>query len=136
MDKKPIDITLFQQAQQRSEPFTYQMHSNNLVGLAVEAIQLAKLVATEERDLEAIRTHHELRMQFLERTHEEILIDVQSRYTERAQIIDAIKEYAKMLVTAGEYGAAQQIMMQLAALLTSESPLATALNLRAKRLEE
>jgi hypothetical protein len=131
--KKSVEVQVLS-AQNRSKPIPFTLHSTELFGLLVESVQLAKLIATEKRDLEAIRADYALRSQFLENLHKETLTFLENEYKERSQIIAAINENGKLLIVAGEYNAAQQIMNRLTDFIANNSPLKTALELRNSKL--
>ena len=128
-NQKSLEIQVLD-AQNRAKPIPFTLHSTELFGLLVETIQLAKLVATEKRDLEAIRANYELRSQYLENLHTETLSFLENEYKERSQIISAISENAKLLILSGEYQAGQQIMNRLTDFIMNNSPLKSALELR------
>lgn len=122
------------QAQDRSRPVPFTLRAGDLYGLLSETIQLVKLVATKEKDLEAIRTDHALRSRHLENLHKETMLLIEKKYNERSQMIAGINENSKLLIAAGEYAAAQQIMNRLADFLSNNNPLREALEFRNSQL--
>lgn len=109
-------------------PFAFQ--STELFGLLAESLQLVRLIATEKRDLKMIRNNYRLRQQYLENIHLEVLAFMEHAYRERSLIISAISENTKLLITVGEFDAAQHIMNRLTDFIAANSPLKTALDLR------
>lgn len=118
----------------RAQPASFTLNSSDLTGLLIEAIQLAKLVTTEQRDLEVIRNEYTLKSQYLEQKHTEIITMIEKEYEGRAQIIGAINARAEQLISSGQYDAAQVILNRMIDIIESGSPLRSAMELRNQRL--
>jgi hypothetical protein len=129
MKNTTTKITLFA-ARERAMPFQHNLNSVDIVTLAMESIQLAKLVATEQRDLEAIRTDYILKEQFLRNMHEEAITYMEKTYKERSQMIDVINQNAQLLIKFGEYAAAKEVITRLTEFISSNSPLRAISDLR------
>lgn len=99
--------------------FPFQLNSGDLASLAIESLQLAQILATEERDLAAIRSNHELRAKFLDQTHEKAMRELDVLMSRQSQIISVIEATAQTLIQAGEYQIAKQLMERLIVLLAS-----------------
>lgn len=129
MNYRRSDVVLFQ-ARERAMPFQVTLNSADIVSLAMESIQLAKLVATEQRDLEAIRSDHALKAQYLHNLHEEVITYMGNTYKERSQMIEVINQNAQLLIKCGEYAAAKEIMTRLTEFMSNNSPLRSVAELR------
>lgn len=129
MKNRQSDVILFQ-ARERAMPFQVSLSSADIVSLAMESLQLAKLVATEQRDLEAIRADHIAKAQFLRNLHEEVITFMENTYKERSQMIDVINQNAQLLIKCGEYAAAKEIMTRLTEFMSNNSPLRSVAELR------
>ena len=125
---RPLDLAI-QDAQNRSKPIPFKMHAIDVTTLLVESVQLAKLAATEERDLEAIRSDFALRTQKLSQIHEEVMFMVEKEYSERGQQTALIHKQVELLIGLGQYEIARQILNRLTDIL-ADSPLKNALNYR------
>jgi hypothetical protein len=81
------------------------MHASpgDVVGLLTELAQLSKLLATEKRDLEVIRSHYTLEMQKLANTREEVMKTLDRDYDERAEKIRQIHERIKEFTALGQF---------------------------------
>lgn len=111
-----------------SIPFTFT--STDLTSLLIEGIQLGKLIATEERDLESIRTGYKLRSEFMENKHQEVMNEIERFYDDRQGTIDAINRQSELLIAAGQYEVAQVLLSKLIDMVASNSPLRSAMGLR------
>ena len=115
-------------AHNRSLPVPININATDIVTLLAESIHLAKLVTTEKRDLEVIRSDYMLMAQKLQNDHEEIMSALDKAYSDRSKMIDVINENAKILMDAGQYAAGHAIMNRMIDLLALESPLEKILN--------
>lgn len=125
---KPIDLQV-RAARGRAEPVQFTLGAGDILTLAIEAMQLAKLVATEERDIMAIRADHALRSQRMADLHEEIMFLIEQEYQSRAQQVACIHEQVKLLIACDQFAIAQHIMDRLTDLL-AVSPFELALRHR------
>lgn len=116
-------------ARERMVPHGYQVLSTSIPGLLVEAMQLAKLVATEERDLASIRADFALRIRQLDDNREKALLLITNEYRERSEQIALLNENVRLLIQLHQFEIAQQIMNRMADIL-SDSPLRRALPVR------
>ncbi|WP_165191747.1 hypothetical protein [Caulobacter soli] len=120
-------------ARGRAEPLPFTLNSADVVTLAIEALQLAKLIATEARDLEAIRLDHALRAQRMGQLHDEMMLLIEREYQSRSQQVACIHDLVKLFIAAGQFEVAQQVMNRLTDIL-AVSPLQMALQYRAQGL--
>ena len=123
----PIDV-LVRDARSRAEPIPFRFQSTNIPGLLVEAMQLAKILATEERDLEALRSDFALRIRKLDDNREKAVLLINGEYKERSEQIALLNENVKLLIGLNQFEIAQQIMNRMADIL-SDSPLRRAMSL-------
>lgn len=130
---QPVTVHLLD-AHKRAEPLPFTLHSTELMGLLVEAVQLGKLIATEERDLEAIRADYRLKSEYLEKQHTQIISEIEHFYGERKLIIDKINEQADRLTAAGQFEMAQALLNKLIDMVANHSPLRTTMELRNVKL--
>lgn len=128
----PIDVAI-QDARNRSQAVPFKINALDISTLLMETVQLAKLSVTEARDIEAIRSDFTLRSQKLKDIHEEIMFMIEKEYTSREQQTSLIHENVKLLIGAGQYQIAQQILDRLAEIL-ADSPLKNAMNYRIQNL--
>ena len=124
----PIDIHV-RDARGRAEPTPFRLQSTDIPGLLVEAMQLAKLLATEERDLAAIRTDFALRIREMDDNREKATQLITGEYKERSEQIALLNENVKLLISMNQFEIAQQIMNRMADILT-DSPLKRAMHLK------
>lgn len=132
MENVPINATLLA-ARERGQPLPFQFQATDVIGLAKEVAEVCKLVATEERDLLAIRTHYELHAKLLEENHEQTMYKLQRHYDNQSQFIKSIEGFAALMVQAGEYAVAKQIMSELIEKLNTEAP-PTTMEIKINRL--
>ena len=92
-------------------------------------MQLAKLLATEERDLAAIRTDFALRIREMDDNREKATQLITGEYKERSEQIALLNENVKLLISMNQFEIAQQIMNRMADILT-DSPLKRAMHLK------
>jgi hypothetical protein len=124
----PIDVAVHA-ARNRANPLHFSITATNIPNLLSEVIQLAKLISTEERDIEAIRTDYMLRSQKLKEVHEEVLFMIEKEYSSRDKQTELIHENVKLLIVSGQYHLAQKILERLTDIL-SDSPLKQAMQYR------
>ena len=124
----PIDIQV-RDARGRAEPLPFRLQSTDITGLLVEAMQLAKLVATEERDLESIRTDFALRIREIDNSREKATMLISGEYKERSEQITLLNENVKLLIKMNQFDAAVLIMNRMADIL-ADSPLKRAMPLK------
>ena len=131
--RQPVTVHLID-AHKRAKPIPFTLNSTDLTGLLIEAIQLGKLVATEKRDLEAIRSNYKERSERLENLHNEIMTEIKEFYGQRQAIIDKINHQSDQLIAAGQYDVAEVLLSKLIDMVANHSPLRTAIELRNERL--
>jgi len=131
--RQPITVHLLD-AQKRAEPIPFTLNSTDLTGLLIEAIQLGKLLTTEQRDLEAIRSDYKLRSEYLADQHNQIINEIDRFYNERENTINQINQKADLFIASGQYDIAEGLLKQLIQLVASNSPLRSAMDLRDKKL--
>lgn len=124
----PVDV-IVRDATARAVPVTYRLQSLTVFDLLTEVVGLAKLLATEERDLLAIRTEYELRTASIANLHAVNLMLIDREYEERKVYTDSINRTVNILIEKGQYLIAQQLMNRLADILAS-SPLDKVLSKR------
>lgn len=117
----PMEVTI-QQALGRAAPASYLLRSTTVLDLLVEAVELAKILATEERDLAAIRAEYEIRSARLANNHTENVMLINREYDERQIQINMLNDTVHKLITANQFIIAQQLMNRLADILAA-SPL-------------
>ncbi len=126
---KPIEV-ITSEAFQRANGF--QFKSNDLVGLFTEVTQLAKLHATEKRDLEAIQADFAIKMSEIEAIREATVSGIQSEYFMRNKIVDHINDRIKQLIDKDRYEEADKAMQRMMDIL-ADSPLQKALDAQTNR---
>lgn len=126
---KPIGI-ITKEAFQRAGGF--QFKSNDLVGLFTEVTQLAKLHATEKRDLEAIQADFAIKMSEIEAIREATVTGIQGEYQMRNKIVDYINDRIKQLIDKDKYEEADKAMQRMMDIL-ADSPLQKALDAQLSR---
>lgn len=124
----PVDVIL-RDASLRATSSTYRLQSVTVLDLLVEAVDLAKLLATEERDLLVIRSEYEHRAATLANEHATNVLLIDHDYEERKIQTEALNKAAHLFIKEGQHEIAQQIMNRLADILAS-SPLDKLLNSR------
>jgi hypothetical protein len=127
-DKRSLQ-TMIGSANARSLPGKFQLQSHDIVGLLKESFILAQLVATEKRDLLAIRADYELRLRQIEMNAQMSITMIQEEYKERSAQIAMLDKNVQLLIEVGQFEIASQIMNRMADIL-SESPLKRALSFR------
>lgn len=125
---RPIDVAV-NNAQARSHPLTFTITATDIGKLLSEAVQLSTLIATEVRDLEAIRADLALRSQKLNNIHEEVMSLIKNEYRSRERQADLIHENVRLMIQAGQYKIAQEILNRLTDIL-ADSPLKMAMEYR------
>ena len=124
----PVDL-IVRDATARAAPVTYRLQSLTVFDLLTETVGLAKLLATEERDLLAIRTEYELRTASIANLHAVNMNLIDREYEERKINSESFFRSANFLMEKGQYEIAQQLMNRLADILAS-SPLDKVLSKR------
>ncbi len=124
----PLDVQV-RAARERAKPIPFRIQGTTVFDLLIESVNLAKLVATEARDLEAIRSDHTQRMRHLEAVHMRAMGFINGEYKERSEQVKLLNENVKLLIEMNQFEIAQQIMNRLADIL-ADSPLKRAMNLR------
>lgn len=118
---RPVDLIL-RDAVGRAAPGTYRLQSVTVLDLLTEAVGLAKLLATEERDLLAIRNEYELRTASLANSHTVDVLLIDREYEERKIQTETFNRTVHLLIGQGQFEIAQQLMNRLADIL-AVSPL-------------
>lgn len=119
-------------ARKRGEPLPFKFQATDMVGLAKEVAEVCKLVVTEERDILAIQSHHALHAQLLEISHAETMLKLERYYERQSEFIKSIEGFATLMVQAGEYAIAKQIMSEMIEKINTDVP-PTTLELKLKR---
>lgn len=131
--QKAHPVTILSDAKKRAEPAQFALQSTDLIGLLKEAMELAKLKATEQRDLEVIRNDYMLKKQHLEEKHAQAMEMIQKSYADRKMIIDEISGIAKALIEAEQYEAGQAVVSQMLTIISKESPLQAIIEMNNKQ---
>lgn len=121
---RPVDM-----ARERARSAGFRLAGGSISELLIESVRLAQLIATEARDLEAIRSDHAQRIKHLEDVHARAMALISGEYQERSEQVKLLNENVKLLIEMNQFEIAQQIMNRLADIL-SDSPLKHAMNLR------
>lgn len=117
----PMEVTI-QQSLGRSKPTSYLLQSTTMLDLLLEAVELAKILATEERDLLAIRSDYELRTAKLANSHALNVLSINHEYESRKIQMETFHRVVEKMMESGEFAPAQQLMNRLADILAM-SPL-------------
>lgn len=117
----PFEV-LLRNAVDRAAPRSYWLRSTSVADLVGEAIELAKLTSTQERDVEAIRAEYKLRSAKIANEHAENLLLINREYGLQELQIQSFHEVVKLLISAGQFGIVQQLANRLGDIL-AVSPL-------------
>jgi hypothetical protein len=101
----------------------------DMVSLAVQSVQLAQVLATQERDIKAIETVHKERLKLLDNVHTEVMAMIDKEYASRDLQAQLIHSQVTLLIQAGQHEIAERILTRLTELL-SQSPLEKAMQYR------
>jgi len=129
---RPITVHLLD-AQKRSEPTPFTLNATDIAGLLMEVIQLAKLKATEKRDLEAIRSDYLLKNSHLEQKHKQAMEMIKEEYAGRKQMIEEISILAKQMIDRGQYEIGYAIINRMLDIIAKESPLQKVMDMQNKQ---
>lgn len=115
-DLAPVSMH-FSNALGRAHVPPYTLTATDIMTLARQSMELSKLVATEKRDLEAIRNHHTQRLQELANEHDQMMALIENEYKSRTLQTELIHEQARRLIDAEQFEIAERIIERLSQIL-------------------